>query len=71
MSFIEFFLANPEDFDEEEASNLALHVRLERARHHRTDKKLTFLIWIVSLFFISFLVDVPHAAHAILALVLK
>jgi hypothetical protein len=71
MSFVEFFLADSEDFDEEEASNLALHVRLERARHHRADKKLTFLIWIVSLFFFCFLVDVPHAAHAILAPVLK
>ena len=71
MSLIEFFIADPNDFDEEEASNLALHVRLERARHHRTDKKLTFLIWIVSLFFISFLVDAPGAAHAILELVLQ
>jgi hypothetical protein len=71
MSFIEYFLADPDDFDEEEASNLALHVRLERARHHRVDKKLTFLVWIVSLFFFSFLLDVPHAAHAILTLVLK
>ena len=71
MSLIEFFIADPDDFDEEEAGNLALHVRLERARHHRTDKKLTFLIWIVSLFFVSFLVDAPSAAHAILALVLK
>ena len=71
MSLIEFFIADTEDFDEEEADNLALHVRLERARHHRTDKKLTFLIWIASLFFVSFLVDAPSAAHAILALVLK
>jgi len=71
MSFIEFFLADSDDFDEEEANNLALHVRLERSRHNRADKKLTFLIWVVSLFFFSFLVDVPHAAHAILALVLK
>ena len=71
MSFIEFFLADLDDFDEEEASNLALHVRLERARHHRTDKKLTLLIWIASLFFLSFLVDAPHAAQAILALMLK
>ena len=71
MSLIELFVADTEDFDEEEANNLALHVRLERARHHRTDKKLTFLIWIASLFFISFLVDAPSAAHTILALVLK
>jgi hypothetical protein len=71
MSLIEFFLTDSNDFDEAEASNLALHVRLERGRHHRADKKLTFLIWIVSLFFLSFLVDAPHAAHAILALVLK
>ena len=71
MSLIEFFIADSDDFDADEASNLALHVRLERARHHRTDKKLTFLIWIASLFFISFLVDAPGAAHAILALVLK
>jgi hypothetical protein len=71
MSLIEFFLTDSEDFDEAEASNLALHVRLERARHHRADKKLTFLIWIVSLFFVSFLVDVPHAAHAVLAAVFK
>ena len=71
MAFIEFFHAGSDDFDEEEISNLALHVRLERTRHHRTDKKLTFLIWIVSLFFVSFLADAPNAAHAILALVLK
>jgi hypothetical protein len=71
MSLIELFIADTEDFDEEEANNLALHVRLERARHHRTDKKLTFLIWIASLFFVSFLVDAPSAAHAVLALVLK
>ena len=71
MSLIEFFIADPNDFDEEEASNLALHVRLERARHHRTDKKLTFLIWIASLFFVSFLVDAPGAANAILELVLQ
>jgi hypothetical protein len=71
MSFIEFFLADADDFDEEEASNLALHVRLERARHDRADKKLTFLVWIVSLFFVSYLVDAPHAAHAMLALVFK
>jgi hypothetical protein len=71
MALIEFFLADSEDFDEEEASNLALHVRLEQARHHRADKKLTFLIWIVSLFFLCFLVDAPHAAHTMLALVLK
>ena len=71
MSLIELFIADTEDFDEEEADNLALHVRLERGRHHRTDKKLTFLIWIASAFFVSFLVDAPSAAHAILALVLK
>src|SRR6185295_20266246 len=39
MSFLEFFLTDSDDFDDEEASNLALHVRLERARHHRADKK--------------------------------
>ena len=71
MAFIEFFLADRDDFDEAEGSNLALHVRLERARHRRTDKKLTFLVLIVSLFFFSFMVDAPHTAHTILALVLK
>jgi len=71
MSFIDLFLSDSEAFDENEASDLALHYRQEQRRHHKADQKLTLLVWLVSLFFAAFLADAPNMARTVIEAMIK
>jgi hypothetical protein len=71
MTFIEMFLSDTDAFDENEARDLAFHCREEQRRHHRAERKLTFLIWMVTLFFACFLINAPEAAKLLVGAVLR
>lgn len=66
MSIIEYFTVDADAFDEAESRDLALHYRLERARHVRAERKLTLIVWLITLFFASFLMDAPHLIEAVI-----